>query len=125
MESLQFRLELAIDFGKNIFWHYFPETSKEQEAGDATWIRGMVQISIAFIRCILESLCPPHGLVVEMGCGTTPLICACMILGRRCFSFDRDPLVVDQILSPLVERVQVILEDQVSLHIDVSKSVYI
>ena len=41
VESLQFRLELAIDFGKHIFRHYFPEMAKAQEAGDASQIRGM------------------------------------------------------------------------------------
>ena len=81
-----------------------------------------MQLSVAFVRCILESLCSPHGLVVEMGCGTSPLMHACMILGHPCFSFDSDPLVVDQILSPLVERVQVILEDHVSTHTDGSES---
>lgn len=81
-----------------------------------------MQLSVAFVRCILESLCPPRGLVVEMGCGTAPLMRACMVSGRPCFSFDSDPLVVDQILSPLVERVQVISEEHISIHTEGSES---
>ena len=70
----------------------------------------------------MESLCPPHGLVVEMDCGTVPLMHACMILGCPCFSFDSNPLVVNQTFSPLVERVQVTSEVQVSIHTDGSNS---
>ena len=71
-----------------------------------------------FTRCNLESLCPPQGLVLEMGYGIAPLMRACMVFGYPCFS----PLVVDHILCPLTEWVQDLEVDQVSAHTNSSKS---
>ena len=45
-----------------------------------------------------------------------------MVSSLPCFSFDSNPLVVDCILCPLVERVQELAEDQVRVHTNSSKS---
>lgn len=52
---------------------------------------------------LLSLLCVPGGLVLEMGCGTGPLMKSCQATARSCYSFDMDPLIVDTFVLPLVQ----------------------
>lgn len=102
-QSATLRHDHGVQFSRHIIRHYLPETGRVLEAGEEAHLRLGVQRSVGFVRCFLEALCPPRGLALEMGCGTAPLMRACIASGRPCFSFDSDPDIVTRILQPLVE----------------------
>ncbi|KAI5061132.1 hypothetical protein GOP47_0023637 [Adiantum capillus-veneris] len=61
------------------FWaHYMPESKKHNIHNPLDW-----------------------GLVIDMGCGTTPLSHAAMILGYTCFAFDNDASIIKDLVEPI------------------------
>lgn len=118
VESSPFLQEQGIDIQRHILTHYLPKNAKVLEAGEGSSSRAGVQRSVSFIRCFLELLCPPRGLVLEMGSGTAPLLRACFDSGRPCYSFDSDHEVVDQILLPLLASHSTSIADESSTSAD-------
>ena len=64
-----------------------------------------MQLSHTFIACYLELLCWHRGIVLEIGCGTAPLLCACLYSGWICVSINLDDaLITASVLPVLVSR---------------------
>lgn len=59
-----------------------------------------MQLSHTFIACYLELLCRHRGIVLEIGCGTAPLLRACLHSGRICVSIDSDDALITTCVLP-------------------------
>ena len=85
------------------WWAHFLPDAKKTVSSEMTPIRGPMERSPAFMEAILALLCPEDALVLEMGCGTSPVMKACQATGRACFSFDNDAGIVNLVTRPLVQ----------------------
>ncbi|MCO5599278.1 hypothetical protein L7F22_053379 [Adiantum nelumboides] len=57
------------------------------------------------MEVVLALLFSKDGLVLEMGCGTSPVMKVCQATGRACFSFDNDAGIVNLVTRCLVQAI--------------------
>ncbi|KAI5067915.1 hypothetical protein GOP47_0016260 [Adiantum capillus-veneris] len=62
--------------------------------------------SRAFMEAVLALFFSEDALVLEMGCGTSPVLKACQATWRACFSFDSNAGVVNLVVRTLVEAMR-------------------
>lgn len=67
----------------------FPRVTGEDRQGHAT------PKPVAMLERIAMSSCPDDGLVLDPFCGTGPMVIACEILGRKCYTMELLPQWVD------------------------------
>ena len=85
----------------SIMRHYVPESAYAVMDFGIAW-HGSMQRSLGFISSIVELLCPPMGLCLEFGCGTAPVLRACLSSGRACVALDsNEALILTFVLSLL------------------------
>lgn len=123
-ESSSHFSKLQIDPLSDLWVHFLPERNRLTKPSSSTTWRGGLQKSPMFLLSILELLCPPSGLVLEMGCGTAPLMRACEASSRSCFSFDIDEAIVHAVVRPLVQELsekRVHLDQEENLELDAYK----
>ncbi|MCO5570505.1 hypothetical protein L7F22_024227 [Adiantum nelumboides] len=82
---------------------YFLPDAKKTVLSRMVAIRGPMERSPAFMETILALLCLKGGLVLDMGCGTSPVMKACQATGCACFSFDNDGGIVNLATRPCLE----------------------
>lgn len=82
-------------------YHHLPVARRALDSHGGEW-RGCLQRSHAFLACYLELLCPHGGIVLELGCGTAPLLEACLHTGRICVSIDLDEALISSCVLPLL-----------------------
>ncbi|MCO5583668.1 hypothetical protein L7F22_037581 [Adiantum nelumboides] len=110
--------KLQIDPLSDLWVHFFPKRNRLTKPSFSTTWRGGLQRSPMFLLCALELLCPPSGLVLEMGCETAPLMRAS---SRPCSSFDIDETIVNDVVLPLVQELnskRTCLDEEESLELD-------
>ena len=54
------------------------------------------------MACFLELLCPNEGLCLELGCGTAPILKACIRTSCVCASLDIDTDIISSCMHPLL-----------------------
>ena len=82
-------------------YHHLPITNRALDNHGREW-GGCLQRSHAFVACYLELLCLHGGIVLELGCGTAPLLQACLHTGRICVSMDLDEVLISSCVLPLL-----------------------
>ena len=82
-------------------YHHLPTTNRALDNHGGEW-RGSLQRSHAFVACYLELLCPHGGIALELGCGTAPLLQACLHTCRICVSIDFDEAIISSCVMPLL-----------------------
>ncbi|MCO5571702.1 hypothetical protein L7F22_025449 [Adiantum nelumboides] len=113
--------KLQIDPLSDLWAHFLLEGNILTKPSFSTTWRGGLQRSPMFLLCVLELLCPPSRLVLEMGCGTAPLMRASKASSCPCFSFDIDETIVNAIVQPLVQELsskRACLDAEESLELD-------
>ncbi|MCO5570031.1 hypothetical protein L7F22_023745 [Adiantum nelumboides] len=96
--------KLQIDPLSDLWVHFLLERNRLTKPSFSTTWCGGLQRSPMFLLYVLELLCPPSGLALEMGCSTAPLMRASKASSRPCFSFDIDETMVNDVVLPLVQE---------------------
>lgn len=99
-ESASLFHSLGIDASDDSWTHHIPE---EHMAFDGvTPLRGSVERSVCLTTALVSLCTSPGSLVIEMGCGTAPVLRSCLSLGRSCFAFDNDASIMKQFVEPII-----------------------
>lgn len=92
-ESASYFTSLRLRASDSVMPHYMPDTRVALAATGEAW-RPRVERSESFLACFLELLCRRGGICLELGCGTAPILKACLCSGRVCVSLDLDETLV-------------------------------
>lgn len=101
--SLQLFQRLRMKPLDTMAYHHLP-TGNQATERDGSILRGALEFSTTFMGCYVELLCRPRGIVLELGCGTAPILRACLGTGRMCMALDNDERVLKNYLLPLLEH---------------------
>lgn len=85
----------------SVVYHYLPETSRTFDTTGRE-IRGALERSHTFLASFVELYCPEGGLCLELGCGTAPLLKACLGTGRLCVAMDSDIPLIESYVRPFI-----------------------
>ena len=84
-----------------VAYHYLPDSSRSTDLTGGEW-RGLLERSHTFMACYVELYCRPHGICLELGCGTAPILKACLRTRRLCASLDQDERLITSYVQPLL-----------------------
>lgn len=105
-ESKSFFDSLSLSAISDCWPHYMPEAKRTLDPHGRRLVRGAVEKSCAFMACILAMCCAPGRMVMEMGCGTAPVLRACMVLGYACMAFDSDSSLIKIVEESIIKGIE-------------------
>ncbi|MCO5608266.1 hypothetical protein L7F22_062472 [Adiantum nelumboides] len=77
----------------SVMRHYLPDNARAFSSLGEPW-RGALQRSHSLLACFVVMLCRQKGICLEFGCGTAPILAACLATGRACASIDSDEDII-------------------------------
>lgn len=102
-ESMPLFQSLRMHPMDSVMCHYMPVVVRAKRPDGRDWRVGMER-SYAFMACFLELLCPKEGVCLELGCGTAPILKACIRTGCVCGSLDMDNDIISSCVQPLLAQ---------------------
>lgn len=100
-ESLAMFCRLGMHPSDSFMAHHLPDLSLARSGSGEPW-RGGLQRSQAFVASFVELLCRRGGICLELGCGTAPVLAACLSSGRACAAVDIDEHLMTDYVMPLL-----------------------